>query len=159
MLTTHFDAVTLDLTHTLMDALHATAAAAGLPWDVVLGADADQPGSRAHNGLRALVERSLPSVRATIETTLQEAAGRPVALLDASLLARYDALGMLAGWMDLSTPRPTAVWLVVPQLHGNIGPMVDGHSLPLTAPNQYVSVPRDWIDTYHRTPAPEGHPA
>ena len=69
------------------------------------------------------------------------------------------ALGLLAGWMDLSTPRPTAVWLVVPQLHGNIGPMVDGHSLPLTAPNQYVSVPRDWIDTYHRTPAPEGHPA
>jgi serine/threonine protein kinase len=159
VLTTHFDAVTLDLTHTLMDALHATAASAGLPWDVVLGADADQPGSRAHNGLRALVERSLPTVRATIETTLQEAAGRPVALLDASLLARYDALGLLADWMDLSTPRPTAVWLVVPQLHGNIGPMVDGHSLPLTAPNQYVSVPRDWIDTYHRTPAPEGHPA
>ncbi|MBB1516009.1 BREX system serine/threonine kinase PglW [Tessaracoccus sp. MC1679] len=159
VLTTHFDAVALDLTHTLMDALHATAAHAGLSWAVVLGADADQPGTRAHTGLRALVERSLPAVAAAIDETLTSAGGRPVALLDASLLARYDALGLLAGWMDLSTPRPTAVWLVVPQLHGNLGPMVDGHSLPLTAPNQYVSVPRDWISTHLATPVPEGHPA
>ena len=62
MLRDRFDVVELDLTHTLMDALHDTAATVGVPWSDVLGADADGPGSRAHQGLRALAQRSLPAV-------------------------------------------------------------------------------------------------
>ncbi|MBK8460808.1 MAG: protein kinase [Micropruina sp.] len=83
----------------------------------------------------------------------------PLLLTDPSLLARYDALGLLAGWMDLATPRPTAVWLVVPQVHGNIGPTVDGQSLPLTAPSQYVPVPTEWIQTHRAQPTAAATPA
>ena len=154
VLRTRFDIVELDLTHTLMDALHATAAQVGVPWSEVLGADAEMPGSRAHQGLRALAQRSLPAVRQAIEQALADADGRPVLLTDPSLLARYDALGLLAGWMDLATPRPTAIWLVVPQVHGNVGPVVDARPLPLTAPSQYVTVPPEWIQTYRTQPAP-----
>ena len=153
-----FDAVELDLTHALLDALHATAAALGVPWSDVLTADADAPGTRAHQGLHALAQRSLPALRATIEQALADAAGstsvepaatpRPLLLTDPSLLARYDGLGVLSDWMDLATPRPTALWLVVPQLPGVSGPMVDGQPLALTAPNQYVPVTRDWIDAH-----------
>lgn len=159
VLTTHFDAVSLNLAHTLMDALRRTASQAGIDWGVVVDADAEKPGTRAQAGLHALVGRSLSTVSDAVEAALDSSEGRPVALLDASLLARYGALDLLSGWMDLATRRPSAVWLLVPQLHGNLGPMVDGHSLPLTAPNQFVSVPRDWIGMYHGTPAPEGHPA
>ncbi|BEH01458.1 BREX system serine/threonine kinase PglW [Brooklawnia propionicigenes] len=155
LLRTDFDVVEVDLTHTLMDALHAAAAAVGVPWSEVLGADADVPGSRPYQGLRALVQRSLPAVRQAIESALADANGRPVALVDASLLARYDALDLLTDWLDLATARPTAIWLVVPQLHGRVGPVVDGHPLPLTAPSQYVSVPPEWILAHRSTPAPQ----
>jgi hypothetical protein len=167
VLRARFDVVELDLTHALMDALHATAANAGVPWSEVLGADADVPGSRPRQGLHALLQRSLPAVRQAIEQALTTASsvdhgvGRPVLLLDPSLLARYDALGELAPWLDLTTKRPTAVWLVVPQVHGNVGPVCDGRPLPLTAPSQYVPVPAEWIQTYRTvpaapTPVPEG---
>lgn len=43
VLRARFDVVELDLTHALMDALHDTAANAGVPWSEVLGADADVP--------------------------------------------------------------------------------------------------------------------
>lgn len=152
-----FDAVELDLSAALLDALHAAAAAANIPWSTVLDADADAPGSRAQTGLNALVSRALPQVRAAIEQALAAAGDRPVALVDAALLARFDALGELAPWLDLATPRPTAVWLVVPQLPASWGALVDGRPLPLTAPSQFVTVPLDWIDL-HR-PAPEGAPA
>ncbi|MCW3158008.1 BREX system serine/threonine kinase PglW [Micropruina sonneratiae] len=141
-----FDAVELDLSGALMDALADTAAAAGISWADVLSADTQAESSRPGQGLRALVKRSLPAVGAAVRQALDDAAGRPVALVDGSLLARYDALDLLAGWMDLATARPAAVWLVVPQLPGNTGAMVDGRSLPLTAPSQYVPVPPDWID-------------
>lgn len=154
VLRTRFDVDELDLTHTLMDALHATAAQVGLPWSEVLSADADVAGSRAHQGLRALVQRSLPAVRAKLAEVVDADASRPLLLTDPSLLARYDALGLLTGWMDLATPRPRAVWLVVPQVHGNVGPVVDGRPLPLTAPSQYVPVPPEWIQTYRTQPAP-----
>lgn len=190
LLHSRFDAVELDLTHELMDALHATAAAVGVPWSEVLNADAEGPGSRGHQGLRALVQRSLPAVRAklaafveaptpvepvetpvntTAPTDRIDATARPLLLTDPSLLARYDALGLLADWMDLATARPRAVWLVVPQVHGNVGPVVDGRPLPLTAPSQFVAVPPEWIQTHltaptHDDPAkdsltPKGSPA
>ncbi len=169
MLRTDFDVVEVDLTHTLMDALHETAASVGVPWSEVLGADADVPGSRPYQGLRALVQRSLPAVRQVVEQAITDADGRPVVLVDASLLARYDALGLLTDWLDLATARPTAIWLVVPQLHSRVGPVVDGHPLPLTAPSQYVAVPPEWILAHpsapatqdavpQNSPAPEGLP-
>jgi len=150
LLRERYGAVELDLTHALMDALHATAATVGIPWSDVLSADAETPGSRAHSGLRALVQRSLPAVASAIETTVRNAEGRPVVLTDPSLLARFDGLRLLTPWLDLSFARPVAVWLVVPQLHGNTGAAVDGRPLPLTAPGQYVAVPAEWIDTHAR---------
>lgn len=149
-----FEAVPLDLTHRLLEALREVARAFGYTWSQLLAADADPSGSRGHQGLQSLVQRSLPTVAEAVRQALVDAGSRPLLLTDASLLARHDALGILAEWLDLATPRPTALWLVVPQLHANIGPMIDGHPLALTAPSQFVPVPKDWIDT-HR-PALEG---
>lgn len=155
VLQARFDATTLDLTRTLIDALHATAAAINLPWSEVLAADAGAPGSRAQQGLNALVQRSLPRVAELLASRMGEAGAsgagaepaeaRPLVVTDASLLARHDALALLAPWMDLATRRAGALWLVVPQLNSSTGPLVDGRPLPLTAPNQFVPVAEDWV--------------
>ncbi len=144
-----FDGVELDLSGVLLDALHETAERFKMDWAVVLDADAADSESRPGQGLRRLIAESLPAVDTAIDSATESSSGLPLVLLDASLLARYDALGRLSSLMDLSTRRKSAVWLVVPQLHGSIGPIVDGRSLPLTAPNQYVQVPSDWVDAQY----------
>lgn len=142
-----YHATVIDLTRTLIGAMKATAATGGLRWPVVLAADAEPASSRGGQGLRVLVERALPAVQIAVEEALAAGADGPVVLTDASLLTRYGALAMLARWTDLATPRKRALWLVVPQLHANHGPVVDGKSLPLASPSQFVSLPGEWLDS------------
>lgn len=142
-----YDAVALDLTRVLVDAMRASAAEIGLPWETVRAADAAAVGSRDAAGLGVLVQRSLPAVDAAIEAVSAEGdeATRPVLLLEAAPLARYDQLGRLSRWTDLTSRRRQALWLVVPQLGGSQGPVVDSRPLPLAAPGQFVRLDGDWL--------------
>ncbi|NHA66848.1 BREX system serine/threonine kinase PglW [Phycicoccus flavus] len=141
-----FDAEVIDLTEVLLDALRAASADAGLPWDLVRAADADGVGSRGQQGLHELVRRSWPKVALAVDTALAAPGRGPVLVTEASPLARYDNLGLLAQWTDLGATRPRAVWLALPQLAANHGPLVDGRPVPLAAPSQYVALDNDWVD-------------
>ncbi|MEU8284183.1 BREX system serine/threonine kinase PglW [Micromonospora sp. NPDC048905] len=143
-----YGATTVDLTGALLDALRSVSEAANMPWDLVRAADAERESSRPRRGLEELVRRSWPEVEAAVERALT--AGRedsPVLLTDASPLARYDNMALLTRWTDLAAPRRRAVWLLVPQLNGNHGPVVDGRPVPLAAPNQFVNLDNEWIDS------------
>ncbi|WBB47303.1 BREX system serine/threonine kinase PglW [Verrucosispora sp. WMMA2044] len=143
-----YGATTVDLTGALLDALRAVSAAANMPWDLVRAADAERESSRPRRGLDELIRRSWPEVEATVERALS--AGRddsPVLLTDASPLARYGNMALLTRWTDLAAPRRRAVWLLVPQLNGNHGPVIDGRPVPLAAPNQFVNLDNEWIDS------------
>jgi hypothetical protein len=143
-----YGATTVDLTGALLDALRSVSAAANMPWELVRAADAERESSRPRRGLEELVRRSWPEVEAAIEQAL--AAGgedSPVLLTDASPLARYDNMALLTRWTDLAAPRRRAVWLLVPQLNGNHGPVLDGRPVPLAAPNQFVNLDNEWIDS------------
>ncbi|RLQ04570.1 BREX system serine/threonine kinase PglW [Micromonospora sp. BL1] len=143
-----YGATTVDLTGALLDALRAVSAAANMPWDLVRAADAERESSRPRRGLEELIRRSWPEVEATVERALS--AGRddsPVLLTDASPLARYGNMALLTRWTDLAAPRRRAVWLLVPQLNGNHGPVIDGRPVPLAAPNQFVNLDNEWIDS------------
>lgn len=146
----------VDLTRVLIDALRAAAATVGIPWDAVQAADAEAEGTRGAQGLAQLVTQALPAVDAAIAAACDDVAvgTRPVLLTEAAPLARYGHLGTLSRWTDLATPRTQAVWLLVPQLHGAQGAMVDGRSLPLAAPGQYLRLDADWLDSL--TPASTG---
>ena len=139
-------AVVLDLTDVLIDALHAKAEGR-IPWSVVVAADAKQPGSRDYAGLTQLVSQALPAIDEAIEaaSATGERGSHPVLLTEAAPLARYDRLATLSQWTDLATPRRQAVWLLVPQLSGNTGPMIDGRPLPLAAPGQYLRLDEEWL--------------
>ncbi|MFG3685442.1 BREX system serine/threonine kinase PglW [Micromonospora sp. NPDC047740] len=143
-----YGATTVDLTGALLDALRAVSAAANMPWDLVRAADAERESSRPRRGLEELIRRSWPEVEATVERALS--AGRddsPVLLTDASPLARYGNMALLTRWTDLAASRRRAVWLLVPQLNGNHGPVIDGRPVPLAAPNQFVNLDNEWIDS------------
>ncbi len=136
----------LDLTGVLLDELKARAAANGLPWEAVTAADAETPTSQPGRGLALLVEQSWPAVVAAIETALAEESEGPVLLTEAAPLARYGNTALLARWSDLGVSRPRAIWLVLPQLMGHEGPLLDDRPVPLGAPSQFVRVRHDAVD-------------
>lgn len=149
-----YGAQPLNLTTLLLDGMRSQAEGK-LPWPLVLSADAEPAASRAGQGVRAVAAQALPGVLAAVEHALAENTDPPLLLTDASLFSRYGFLARLATWIDLATARPRSIWLVVPQLHANQGPIVDGRPLPLSAPSQFVALPPDWIDTHalERNPA------
>ena len=155
-LTRLYDAVPLDLTQVLVDAMRQAATEVGLPWEAVRAADAAATGSREAAGLTALVQRSLSAIDDAIEAVGAAAAeaSRPVLLLEAAPLARYGHLGSLSRWTDLTSPRRQAIWLLVPQLLGSQGAVVDGRPLPLAAPGQFLRLDGDWLRSRPAAPRP-----
>ncbi|MFZ0160309.1 MAG: BREX system serine/threonine kinase PglW [Kineosporiaceae bacterium] len=158
---------TLDVTGVLIETMRSEVEQmTGLTWRMVQDADAAPAGSRDARGLAALVARALPTLQARIDTALDATPG-PLLLVEAGPLARYGALAVLSRWTDLASPRGRAVWLLVPQLIGNTGPVIDGRPLPLAAPSQFFRLDGEWIDTHFAeadtdercdgaVPAPEG---
>ena len=136
------------MTQVLIDAMRAQAAEVGLPWDLVQAADAAPAGSRDAAGLAALVQRSLPAVEDAITAALSGAPDgtRPVLLTEIAPLARYGHLAMLSRWTDLAARRPQAIWVLVPQLPGSAGAIIDRRPLPLAAPGQFFRLDAEWID-------------
>jgi len=141
-----YAAHTVDVTSVLIESLRSQAAAVGLPWETVRAADAEPITSRGRQGLGAMVRASWDDVIAAVEAALDDTSDGPVVLTEASPLARYDNMALLARWSDLSVARPRAVWLVVPQLAGNTGARLDGRPVPVTAPSQFVAVDHEWVD-------------
>jgi serine/threonine protein kinase len=154
VLQSDFNAEVLDLTRTLLDALREAAGSADppIPWEAVLSADAAPRESRDSTGLHRLVGLALPKVEAAVQAVLGGAArgSKPLVLTEAAALARYGHLGMLSHWTDLTSPRADAAWLLVPQLLGNQGAVIDGHPIPLAAPGQYLRLDAEWVDAHAR---------
>ena len=159
-LTGRFGASVVDVTGVLIDAMRAQAAEVGLPWDLVQAADAAPPGSRDAAGLAALVQRSLPAVEDAIGVALSGAPDgtRPTVLTEIAPLARYGHLAMLSQWTDLAARRPQAIWVIVPQLPGSQGAIVDKRPLPLAAPGQFFRLDAEWIDARPAVTAAGGTP-
>jgi serine/threonine protein kinase len=145
LLVRNHEAALIDMTRVLIETLRSHAADAGVPWDLVREADAAQPGTRDAMGLAALVEQSLPAVVDAVEGAAISESAQPVVITEVAALARYGHLGVLSRWTDLAAHRPQAIWVMVPQLVGNQGPMIDGSALPLAAPGQFVRLDSEWF--------------
>lgn len=139
-LVTTFGGAEVNITDTLLRILRERAEQAGVPWDVVLAADAASAGTIDAQGLTALVAQCIPALEGAIAAALTGAPerDRPVVLTDAAPLARYGHLGVIGRLADITTPKEQAVWLVVPlDLEGS-APTLDGAPLPLTYASQFV---------------------
>lgn len=143
----------LDVTAVLIETMQREADSLGMPWATVTAADAAEQGTRAAAGLAALVARAVPAVHEAIRAAGADRA-RPVLVTETAPLARYGHLEGLARWTDLTAARPSAVWLLVPQLHGSTGALIDGTPLPLAAPGQLVQLDDAWLASAVLGPAP-----
>ncbi|RYF60575.1 MAG: hypothetical protein EOO27_05350 [Comamonadaceae bacterium] len=137
------DGQLVDVTGEIVGAMRDFAAAQSVPWDLVRGADAAAEGSRDARGLRAILDRVMPALRTRLEGQVfgeQEPGNtRPLILVEVSPLARYGYLDTLARLSDLSAPRRRPVWVVLPQLRGQRGALVDGNPIQLGSPGgQFV---------------------
>lgn len=146
-----YAAQVVDLTGVLIEGLRQNAEKAGISWDLVRAADAEPPSSQPGRGLRELVRRSWVLVQEAVDRALAEDGAGPVVVIEASPLARYDNMELLARWTDMGTSRGRAVWLVVPQLGANQGATVDGRPVPLASPGQYLALDTNTVDDLART--------
>ncbi|EKF21528.1 nuclease-related domain protein [Mycolicibacterium hassiacum DSM 44199] len=138
----------VDVTTELIAGMRQLADERGIPWDVVRAADAPTASPRDAQGLRAVIDRVAPVLRQKLRAAVFEGEYRsaPLILTEVSPLARYEQLDLLAELSDLAAPRRRPVWVVLPQLHGQVGALVDRKPIQLGAPGgQFVL----WREALH----------
>ena len=140
-----YDAEGVDLTGLLLDAMKAQAEQFNVPWSTIRAADAKDAGSRDRQGLAQIVDRAIPTLVEDVSRRVASPGG-PLLLTEVSPLARYGHLNVISTWSDLGQSRERAVWMLVPQVGANRGPLIDGKAIPLASPAQYVSTDVDWVD-------------
>jgi len=150
VLTTRYGVAHVDVTDALLSRMRELAAGNGIPWDDVLAADADDPASYRGQGLRGLVEASVPAVEEAIG-----AAGGPVLLTEVAPLVRYGHIGLLDRQADHTTDRPAAMWVLLPAGELTPAPLVDGKPLTVLSPAQWLKIPNDWLQS-RSVPIPAG---
>lgn len=131
----------VDVTTRLIAAMRDLAAQQGVSWDLIRGADAAESGSRDARGLRAVIDRVVPQLWTELQSAVFDGEGSssPLILTEISPLARYGHLEVLAKLSDLSAPRRRPVWVVLPQLRGQVGALVDRKPIQLGSPGgQFV---------------------
>lgn len=137
----------------ILQGLKAQAAAARVDWNVVLRADAAEPGSRDWTNLLRLLQRSLPALR---QALLHRPA--PLLLVNPGLLARYELMPLVAE-LEAAAGRPghtPAVWLLLPG-HQPGQPSIDGVPVPLVGNihnTRALALPQAWIENRHRAGLP-----
>ncbi|HPZ95860.1 MAG TPA: BREX system serine/threonine kinase PglW [Mycobacterium sp.] len=136
-----YDGQVRDLTAALITEMRDLATRQGVSWDLIRGADAADAGPRDAQGLRTVVERVIPNLWESLRREVFDGEGSesPLILTEASPLARYGHLDVLAKLSDLAAPRRRPVWLVLPQLRGMRGALVDRQPIQLGSTGQFLT--------------------
>lgn len=142
-----FDVTPIDVDALVLRELHVTADQLNVRWDLVLAADGADRASADWSRLTTLVARAMPAIEAEIVTT----AGT-VLLEHVGLLARYEQLGLVdrlrAATMGEQPIR--GAWLLLPASDQEERPTLDGAAIPVLTPNEWVRIPRPWLENRHR---------
>ena len=130
----------------LLKALRLEATAARVDWNLVLRADAAEPGSRDWANLQRLVQRTLSKLKPALFNS-----PAPLLLSNVGLLARYGLMALVTE-IETSAGRlghTPAVWLLLPS-HKQGLPMIDGVPVPLVNSTQAFALPQAWVENKHR---------
>jgi serine/threonine protein kinase len=133
----------VDFEGLFIDALRQVADRAKVKWDLVLKTDAT-PHQGDWDKLQILVGRALPLVEEQLNR-----AGRPVLLIYAGLLARYERMELLERLRDKVGRRGgiPGLWLLIP---GDHQALLDGKAVPILSPGQRARIPESWLENKHR---------
>src|SRR5262249_37702023 len=141
-LTRRFQVELVDFEGLFIDALREAATKAKVNWELVIQTDA-KPNQGDWNKLQLLVGRAVASVEETLKK-----AEKPVLLIYASLLARYDRMDLLERLRDKVGRRGgiSSLWILIP---GDHQAMMDGKAVPILGPGQRAEVPASCAGTGH----------
>ncbi len=128
-------------------AMKDKAAELGVPWDVVLEADAAEKGSADWTRLQELIRRSMPSVLETLRNSNED-----ILLTDAGLFARYGRMNEIDALRnDTGTQSgPHSLWLLVPGHGAATTPTLCGEAVPITNEAQFEQLTPQWARNFHR---------
>lgn len=128
MLAHGYGAKVVDLADVVLTALHDTAVAKNIQWQVVMSADGKDAGSQDQRKLQQLAR--LAVTPAWIDLM---ASPEPIVFLNAAVLARVGLVDLIAKVMDMSTPRHAARWFLLPRPQSSSTPDLDGTPMPFGA--------------------------
>lgn len=130
-----------------LNAMKQKAAELGVPWEVVLEADAGKKGSADWTRLQELVRRSMPDVLGPLRRPDED-----ILLTDAGLFARYGRMNEIDALRnDTGTQSgPHSLWLLVPGHGAATTPTLCGEAVPITNQAQFEQLTPQWARNFHR---------
>lgn len=126
-----------------VEALQDEAKAVRARWDVVLRADAAEPGSRDGMNLRQLVRRIVPRLKQTLLAERE-----PVLLVENGLLERYEQVGLLESLREACASVDGAApgfVVLVPSNEQTTMPRLGRKPIPVVEPSEHARIPSAWI--------------
>jgi serine/threonine protein kinase len=130
-----------------LTAMKGKAAELGVPWDVVLEADAMDKTSADWGRLQELVRRAMPEVLETLRNSNED-----ILLTDAGLFARYGRMNEIDALRnDTGTQSgPHSLWLLLPGKGAQLTPTLCGQAVPITNEAQFEQLTPQWARNHHR---------
>jgi serine/threonine protein kinase len=137
----------LNASELFLNAMKGKAAELGVPWDVVLEADAMDKTSADWGRLQELVRRAMPEVLETLRNSNED-----ILLTDAGLFARYGRMNEIDALRnDTGTQSgPHSLWLLVPGHGAATTPTLCGQAVPITNEAQFEQLTPQWARNFHR---------
>jgi hypothetical protein len=137
----------LSASELFLSAMKTKAADLGVPWEVVLEADAAKKGSADWTRLQELVRRAMPEVLETLRKSNED-----ILLTDAGLFARYGRMNEIDALRnDTGTQSgPHSLWLLVPGHGAATTPTLCGEAVPITNEAQFEQLTPHWARDFHR---------
>ncbi|MGW4505054.1 BREX system serine/threonine kinase PglW [Streptomyces sp. NPDC004436] len=154
----------VSVTALFLEAMHALAPEGSKPtWETLLKADVAEAGSRGAMKFAEYARTAWGSVEPQIRTLLDLTSGSgPVLLTEASVFARYDAMGVLDRLAEAARQGGRGLWLLVPQgdpaREPKLGQVAVAYQAGL---GEWIELPDSWVkdartNTTAVTDRPEG---
>jgi hypothetical protein len=142
----HVGASVVSVAHLFLAALHEQVDPRPKPtWDTILKADAAEPGSRAAIKFAEYTQTAWGLVEPRIGDELATGAG-PVLLVDAGVLARYDAMDVLDRLAARARNGGRALWLLCPQSDAARAPRLGRTAVPhQLGLGEWIELPDAWV--------------
>ncbi|MBW5480334.1 BREX system serine/threonine kinase PglW [Streptomyces bambusae] len=150
------DAQPVSVTELFLEALHGLVPPGTKPtWETLLKADAADAGSRGALKFAEYARTAWGTVEPRVRELLAPGAGGgPVLLTDASVFARYDAMGVLDRLAEAARQGGRGLWLLVPQgdpaREPKLGLVAVAYQVGL---GEWIELPDSWVLDRDRLPA------
>ncbi|MCX5611693.1 BREX system serine/threonine kinase PglW [Streptomyces sp. NBC_00047] len=138
----------VSVTALFLEAMHALAPEGSKPtWETLLKADVAEAGSRGAVKFAEYARTAWGAVEPQVRSLLDRATGTgPVLLTEASVFARYDAMGVLDRLAEAARQGGRGLWLLVPQGDPSREPKLSQVAVAYQAGlGEWIELPDSWV--------------